>query len=100
MAHLISKSILALALAGFLIPVTAEYSDAGQRYQYTKQFRSYGHRSSKRRNNGFALHIPEEYLYDPYYAPTDFTNRTYIGGPQIIDVQKVLRERKNRKQSN
>jgi len=100
MAHIISKSILALALAGFLIPATAEYSDAGQRYQYTKKFGSYRHRSPKYRNNGFVLHIPDEYLYDPFYAPTDFTNRTYIGGPQIIDVQKVLRERKRRKQSN
>jgi hypothetical protein len=98
MVRIISKSLMALALAGFLIPSITSDADAGRRYKSNGKYHGnsvrQGHRY--RRNGGFLLRIPASYLNRQFYKPTDFSNRSYRGGPKIIDVQKTLRARRKR----
>ena len=98
MVRVISKSLMALALAGFLIPTVSSDADAGRRYKSSSKYHGHsmrrGHRH--RRSGGFLLRIPASYLNRRLYQPTEFSNRSYRGGPKIIDVQKTLRARHKR----
>ena len=94
--RIISNLVMAMALAGFIVPSTASNADAGKRYKHSGKHRSHGYNHRRHRNNGFVLRIPASYLNRRYYEPTDFTNRSFRGGPKIINVQKTLRERRRR----
>lgn len=98
MVRIISKSLMALALAGFFIPTVTSDADAGRRYKSSGKYHGNSVRRSHRhhRSGGFLLRIPASYLNRRYYKPTDFSNRSYRGGPKIIDVQKTLRARRKR----
>jgi hypothetical protein len=96
MVRIISKSLMALALAGFLIPSITSDADAGRRYKSSGKYHGKSLRRSHRRGGGFLLRFPAPYLNGRAYQPTDFSNRSYRGGPKIIDVQKTLRARRKR----
>lgn len=98
MVRIISKSLMALALVGFITPTITTDADAGRRYKSSSKYHGKslrrGHRH--RRSGGFLLRFPAPYLNGRAYKPTDFSNRSYRGGPKIIDVQKTLRARRKR----
>ncbi len=95
MVRIISKTLMVLALAGFLIPTVTSDADAGRRYKSSGKYHGNSVRRSHRRNNGFILRIPKSYLYGGY-ANNYVEPKSYRGGPKIIDVQKTLRARRMR----
>ncbi len=99
MMRIISNSLVALALAGFLMPTMTSDADAGRRYKSSGKYHGNSVRRGNRhhRSGGFLLRFPAPYLNGRAYQPTDFSNRSYRGGPKIIDVQKTLRARRKRK---
>lgn len=104
--RILSNTLLALAIAGFLAPTMSSDADAGRRYKKSGKYygkslrRSYRHRHGYRHSGGYLLQIPAPYLNGRAYKPTDFSNRSYRGGPKVIDVQKTLRARRRRELLN
>ncbi len=100
MVRIISKLLMALALAGFLIPSVTSDADAGRRYKSSGKNHGNTVRRGHRHRGGFLLRIPASHINRRVHKPIDFSNRSYRGGPKVIDVQKTLRARHKRELAN
>ncbi len=95
MLRILTRTGLVLALSAFVSPVLTESSEAGSRYKSGKSKSSPTSSRAKRTRGAIYLSIPNWWYVNGERRNT-YQQKTYRGGPKIINVEEELRRRRER----